>query len=323
MTLSLPATRLVEQFAWARVLVVGDVLLDEWVAGSARTLAREAPVPTVSVGYRECVPGGAGNTALNAVGLGGRVKVLTALGGDDAATTIRDEFARRGVEALCITVPGRRTVTKRRIVADRHVLARVDDGDAAPLPAEADEWIAQAVREHSRTVDAVLVADYGAGVCAGQAVRGAVAEICRDKPVLIDSHDLRSWSGVKPAMVTPNWGEAALLLDSSVEAAGVGRVKHVIRQAPSLRAATGSAATVVTLDADGAVLIDAQGAHHVPARTVDEAHSAGAGDTVSAALALGLALNADRRVALEVAVTAATVVVSLDPPVILVGGSAR
>lgn len=309
MTLGPGLTRLVEQFGWARVLVLGDVILDEWLLGSCTNVAREAPVPTVSVRYRDGVPGGAGNTAANVAALGGRVRLLAAVGDDPLARQLSGAVRRRGVEDSFVTCRDRRTMAKRRVVVGHQVLARFDEGDTGHLPDDLDAEVAERLEVLLPEADAVVLADYGLGTCTGPAVRDAVARVSRRVPLLVDAHDVRSWRHCAPTVVTPNWAETRQVLGIGPEIAGPARIAHLDAGRDRLLAATGSEHVVATLDGDGAVVLDSAGSRHVPTRRVAEPHSAGAGDTLSATLALGLAVGGDVTEALQVAVAAATVVV--------------
>lgn len=307
MTIRPGLSRLLDQFPWGRVLVVGDVVADEWLSGASSTIAREAPVPTVAVRYREVVPGGAGNTAVNVASLGGRAQLLTTVGDDGMGHALTEQLRRRSVNVRAVTVPGRNTVAKRRIVVGQHVVARFDEGDTGAVGEAWDAELATAVRELAAAADIVVVADYGLGTLGGPSVRAALAQC--DRPLLVDAHDVRAWAGVAPTVVTPNWDEAAAMLSVDPGLTGLARRAQVESRADVLLDATGSDHVVVTLDGDGAVLLDRDAVRHLPTRRVEVPHSAGAGDTLSAALALGLAVGAEPFESLELAVAAATVVV--------------
>jgi rfaE bifunctional protein kinase chain/domain/rfaE bifunctional protein nucleotidyltransferase chain/domain len=307
MTLRPSLNLLLDQFGWGRVLVVGDVIADEWLSGSCAHIAREAPVPTVAVRYREVVPGGAGNTAVNVAALGGRARLLTTVGTDLVGEAVTHQLERRGVEVSALEVSGRATVAKRRITVGHQVVARFDEGDTHPVGSAQDEELAERLGVLGCDADAVVVADYGLGTLAGPAVRAAVAALpC---PVLIDAHDVRTWRDAGPVVVTPNWQETSEILQVDPAVSGARRLELLESRAAHLRSATGSAYIVATLDGDGAALVDASGVRHIPTRRVDDPHSAGAGDTLAAALALGLAVGAGMADAVEVAVAAASVVV--------------
>lgn len=299
--------RLLDQFPWGRVLVVGDVVADEWLTGACGKVAREAPVPNVSIRYREVVPGGGGNTAVNVTSLGGRCVLMSALGDDAVGEAVAEQLRRRGVQEESVVVCGRHTIAKRRIVVGPQVVARFDEGDVKGLDPEADAELAGKISQYAQQADVVVVADYGLGSIEGPQVQDALAGLSR--PVLVDAHDVRRWARVRPEVVTPNWEETAGILRLDPGLTGPLRIEQVRAGADLLREATGSTYVVATLDGDGALLVAPDAVRHVPTRRVDAPHSAGAGDTLTAALALGLAVGADLTDALELAVAAATVVV--------------
>ncbi|MEI2642767.1 MAG: PfkB family carbohydrate kinase [Candidatus Nanopelagicales bacterium] len=299
--------RLLDQFPWGRVLVVGDVVADEWLTGACGKVAREAPVPNVSIRYREVVPGGGGNTAVNVTSLGGRCVLMSALGDDAVGEAVAEQLRRRGVQEESVVVCGRHTIAKRRIVVGPQVVARFDEGDVKGLDPEADAELAGKISQYAQQADVVVVADYGLGSLEGPQVQDALAGLSR--PVLVDAHDVRRWARVRPEVVTPNWEETAGILRLDPGLTGPLRIEQVRAGADLLREATGSTYVVATLDGDGALLVAPDAVRHVPTRRVDAPHSAGAGDTLTAALALGLAVGADLTDALELAVAAATVVV--------------
>ena len=299
--------RLLDQFPWRRVLVVGDVVADEWLTGACGKVAREAPVPNVSIRYREVVPGGGGNTAVNVTSLGGRCVVVSALGDDAVGEAVAEQLRRRGVQEESVVVRGRHTIAKRRIVVGPQVVARFDEGDVKGLDPESDAELAGKISQYAQQADVVVVADYGLGSLEGPQVQDALAGLSR--PVLVDAHDVRRWARVRPEVVTPNWEETAGILRLDPGLTGPLRIEQVQAGADLLREATGSTYVVATLDGDCALLVAPDAVRHVPTRRVDAPHSAGAGDTLTAALALGLAVGADLTDALELAVAAATVVV--------------
>lgn len=305
-------TRLVGQFPRARVLVVGDVVLDEWIEGTCSTVSREAPVPAVDVGRRENLPGAAANTAVNVASLGGQVRLLSVVGDDEPGRRLLHELHRAGVDAsACVVAPARATRTKSRLVAGRQVVARFDEGQTWPVDAGTDGLLAERLDELATDVDIVVIADYAGGATTGRALHAAAAGVARARPLLVDAHDLAGWRHVHPSVVTPNWVEVGRVLGGwAGDSAPTGRVEAVLAAGQRLLGRTGAESAVVTLDADGAVVLSRSAPpRHVPTRPVPDPHTAGAGDTLAAALALGLAVGADLARAAEVAVAAGTIVV--------------
>ena len=310
------------------ILVIGDVMLDGWWSGAIERLCREAPAPVVDVATREFAPGGAANTAMNLAALGARVSVAGIIGTDDAGATLRRKLESAGIDVRHLhSHPDMVTTTKIRISSGGQVMLRIDDS-AKAVPADALAALASSVRTAVEHQDAVLVCDYGTGVLAGP-VRVALEEALtagaalaagtaeegtavgtESRPLtVVDAHDPRPWAGLRPDLVTPNAQEAARLLDLRLPD-GPGRVEAVTRHRDALLAATGARSVVVTLDKDGTVLFAADGGtHRTWARPAAEKQASGAGDTFVAALTLARSAGLPLTTSLDLAQTAADVVV--------------
>jgi D-beta-D-heptose 7-phosphate kinase / D-beta-D-heptose 1-phosphate adenosyltransferase len=307
---------LLANLADERIVVVGDAVLDAWLSGPADRLCREAPVPVVTVDRRVTAPGGAANTAANAAALGADVTFVSFVGEDDDAAALRAALAAHGVgDSALLEVPGRRTQAKRRILVDGQVLARFDEGDTGEPTEQVQQDLADALAlalaAPDGGVDArvVLVADYGAGTLSVR-VRERLSALRDEHDLLlvVDAHDVRSWRDVRPTAVTPNWQEAADLLGISAGVAD--RAACIEEHADALLAASGASVVVVTLDEDGAVLLE----HDRPpyrayTARVDRPAATGAGDSFAAAFTLALGAGADAITAVEIGVAAASVVV--------------
>jgi rfaE bifunctional protein kinase chain/domain/rfaE bifunctional protein nucleotidyltransferase chain/domain len=301
-----------------RVVVLGDTVLDQWMTGPSRRLSREAPVPVVEVDHTRGSPGAAANTAANLAALGARTELVSVLGDDPDAATVRELLAGFGVgTAGVVTVPGRPTAAKRRVLADEALVARFDTAPRDPLTADARGAVRDALRAAVEGADAVVVCDYDGGVLDAEtvALMGSLVgdpgeRGCR---LVVDAHDPARWAPARPDVITPNAGESALLLGR--ELGGPDRVAAAEAAGPDLRERSGAGAVVVTLDRDGALLLpDPAGeerapAHRTFARPAPEANTCGAGDTFTAALVLALAAGTPLPTAVELAQAASDVVV--------------
>lgn len=297
------------------ILVIGDVMLDGWWSGSIERLCREAPAPVVDIQSRESVPGGAANTAMNLAALGAKVSVAGIIGTDDAGDDLRGQLAAAGIDVQHLqSHPDMVTTTKIRISSGGQVMLRLDDS-ARSVPADALDALAASVRAAVERQDAVLVCDYGTGVVADP-VRTALTDVLgsgtagKDRPlVVVDAHDPRAWAALQPDLVTPNSQETARLLDRKLPE-GQERVEAVAAEAESLLQGTGARAVVVTLDRDGTVLLTPDGVRHRTwARPAAEKQASGAGDTFVAALTLARAAGLPLTASLDLAQSAADVVV--------------
>ena len=298
------------------VVVVGDLLLDEYLHGGAARVAREAPVPAVTVTRTEGVPGGAGNLAANLAALGAHVKVVGVVGDDEAGSTLRNALRNAAVDDSCVvTEPGRRTIVKRRLVADGQLIARFDEGDrTAPSPKILAE-IGRHARRLERHADAVVVSDYGYGTVGEPVVRALALARRRGRGVLtVDAHDPAVFAALRPTAVTPSFSEIALLLPERVrDVDGPARADAVREASALLHEATGADIVAVTLDRDGTVVCEQdRPPYRTWTRPVPHSRACGAGDSYTAGLTLALAAGASTTEAAELAQAAAAVVTGRD-----------
>ena len=165
---TLSATRVrraLATFPRARVLVVGDLILDEFIWGQVSRISPEAPVPVVEVSSRSSMPGGAANVARNVRSLGGQVFVAGVVGEDRAGQTLVDELRQLRIQVDGVFVdPSRPTTIKTRVIAHRQQVVRVDTEAQAPISRPLAVRLLGAVRARMAQVDAVIIEDYGKGV---------------------------------------------------------------------------------------------------------------------------------------------------------------
>jgi len=300
-----------ERFRDRTVIVVGDALLDSWLLGTPHRLCREAPVPVVDIARVEYAAGGGANTAVNVAALGARSILVTAIGADADAESLRRCLAEAGVELRVAVVPQRPTVSKRRLVADGQILVRFDEGvPPPPLTCATRRAMCDAFTDVMDEADAVVVCDYGAGVLDAQ-MRNWLTTIRHRIPLLvIDAHDLSRWAPVCPTAVTPNFEEARRLLNGDAGEAPADRVAWAGRVAHRLLEGARARIVAVTLDVDGSVVLERRAPpHRTYAEPAPSSQTAGAGDAYLAALTLALASGADPPIAAETAQLAATAAV--------------
>jgi rfaE bifunctional protein nucleotidyltransferase chain/domain/rfaE bifunctional protein kinase chain/domain len=282
----------------ARIVVVGDALLDVDLVGTASRLTPDAPVPVVEDVDRRERPGGAALAAVLAASLGAEVVLVTPMADDEGADRLRALLAGR-VQLIAIPATSG-TAVKQRIRVGDHSVARLDSGGAVStfgaLPAEAAEAI--------RDAAAVLVADYGRGTTSAPDVRAALS--AARGPVVWDPHPRGADPVPSTRLVTPNGGEAArVALAAGVDVAGDG-LAAVRARAQALLAHWGVGAVAVTLGSRGALLSYGEGAPMVvPAVAVSGGDPCGAGDSFAAAVTVALAGGAVTGEAVTTAVAAA------------------
>ena len=286
--------------AGARVLVVGDVMLDRYLFGDASRISPEAPVPVVLVSREEARPGGAANVARNCVALGARAHLLSVIGDDEPGRVLAGLIDSAGVRAGLYRDPRMSTTVKLRVIARQQQLVRIDF-ETPP----SSEVLATKLAEFEQALadcDAVILSDYGKG---GLAHIERMIALARDagKPVLVDPKG-DDWSRYRGAsMVTPNLAELREVAGGWKDDAGLER------RAQELRAALDLDALLVTRSERGMSLFRAAGVRHVPAEAREVYDVSGAGDTVIAALGVMVAAGATLEAAMDVANRAAGIVV--------------
>ena len=291
-----------QRLARARVLVVGDAMLDRYWFGAVERISPEAPVPVVAVQREEDRVGGAANVALNVRSLGAQATLLSVAGNDAAAHTLRQLLADADVDTALAQQEGLRTIVKLRVVGRAQQLIRLD------FESQPDATVLQRLRSDFETAlplhDVVLLSDYGKGALAEAAGLIALARAA-GKPVLVDpkGRDYTRYAGA--SVLTPNRAEMAQAAGAWTDEA------DLANRARTLRASLDLAALLVTRAEDGMSLFDGQSeALHVPAQARQVFDVTGAGDTVIAALASLLAAGLSLREAVPWANRAGGIVVS-------------
>ena len=301
------AAALLDAMRGRRVLVVGDVMLDEFLWGRVSRISPEAPVPVVEVARQSFHLGGSGNVAANVRALGGRAALVGLVGDDAAGARVREALRAAGIEArLVVSDEGRPTTVKTRIVAHSQQVVRADREDASDVTGRAAAAIREALREELAGSDALVVSDYQKGVVSAALLRQALPLARRRHvSVLVDPklRHFRLYRGV--TVVTPNQLEAeqatGLRLGSERElAAGGRRILSLLR----------CRAALVTRGEHGLSLFErGRPPLHVKAAAREVFDVTGAGDTVIAAMSLAVAAGATLPEAAALANLAAGVVV--------------
>lgn len=298
--LGLNAAMLAEKLAAARVLVVGDVMLDRYWFGDVSRISPEAPVPVAKIARSEERAGGAANVARNIAGLGGKASILSVVGDDEAANALEALLVRDGIATSLKRDANISTTVKLRVVARQQQLIRLDFEDAPSHEILADKLqeFADIVGEH----DVVILSDYGKGglTHVEEMIRLARAA---GKPVLIDpkGDDYSKYAGA--TLLTPNRSEFR-------QVAGSWRDEDTLtRKAQDLREELNLDALLVTRSEEGMTLFRAEGALHQPTLAREVYDVSGAGDTVIGTLGLALAAGMTLPVAMSLANAAAGVVV--------------
>lgn len=297
----------IERLAAGRVLVVGDVMIDHYVTGRVQRVSDEAPVPIVHVASERWTAGGAANVAANIAALGGRATLVGLTGGDPAASTLASILSAMSdrIEVDLVTEPGRPTTIKTRYLGGQHQIVRVDREQATPAARIVEDRLIAALEDLPEDCGAIMLSDYGKGALTDRVLAAAMAAAKKaGVPVIVDPKrtDWSAYSGA--TVITPNRKELQL-------------ATGVVCASDDECAAAAAAAMQVT-GADILLTRSEQGmslyrAGETPLNLSAKAREvfdvSGAGDTVAATVALGLAAGLSPETAMQAANVAAGIVV--------------
>src|SRR5215208_405495 len=288
------------------IVVLGDVMLDEFVWGDVTRISPEAPVPVVDVRRESVHLGGAANVLANLVALGARGSVVGVVGNDRTGERLRVGLRELGTHDDSLIVDETRpSTTKTRIIAHSQLVVRADRESRIRVSANIEEKILSCLKDELKRADAFVVSDYDKGVVTPKILREILPIAYEKVPVLVDPK-LRNFNFYRPAtLVTPNHFEALRMSDSEdTSDDGSHQAAKVIREK------LGCDAVLITRGARGMILLGADGEPVYVETAAREVYDVtGAGDTVIATLAGALASGATMLEAASLANHAAGIVV--------------
>ena len=300
-------TFVVDKIHACKILVVGDVMLDKYYFGEVTRISPEAPVPIAHVLEVKETLGGAANVAHNLALLGCRTSIVAQVGRDNHGETFLYKLKTRGVDFSGVIETSKPTTTKIRVISGHQQMIRLDFEDAAEIFGDDEKILLENFFSRLDEVDAVIISDYGKGVCTEKICREIIGT-CRSakKFVVVDpkGDDWQKYRGA--TFITPNLKEFNAILPkkiSNVDAQIESAARKVIDEF-NLRG------LIVTRSAEGLTVVDDEKISHVKARAQEVFDVSGAGDTVIAVFALALAGGLDSASAAYLANTAAGVVVA-------------
>lgn len=297
---------LVERLRSARVLVVGDVMLDEYLLGEVSRISPEAPVPVLEVRSHDWRLGGAANAAANIQALGGTAALVGVVGKDETASVLAEQLAQQRITSSLVTDVERPTSKKTRIVAQQQQIVRVDQEKRHAVAGGVVDQLKRSIDARIRDVHAVVLSDYAKGVITHEVARHAIASARKvGIPVVVDpkQRDFTVYAGA--TVITPNLHELEAAVTDHA------RPLDVERAATGLLSRLEGAALLVTRSADGMTLFrEGLPPVHAPAQAKEVFDVTGAGDTVVATIALGLGAKLAIEQAIELASIAAAISVS-------------
>lgn len=297
----------VERLKDARILCVGDLMLDCFVYGHVDRISPEAPIPVLRIEREVSMLGGAGNVVRNIVGLGAQVEFVSVVGSDPAGREVTELVGKLdGVEPHLLVERQRQTTMKRRFVAGSQQLLRADLETVAPISDASVDDILRLVEAAIADCGALVLSDYAKGVLTARGIQAMIAAARRaGKPVIVDPKgaDFTRYRGA--TLLTPNRREMGDAMQMAVD--GDDGVEKVSRQVIDKCGVEG---VVCTRGAEGMSVVPASGAvEHIPAAAREVFDVSGAGDTVVATLAASIASSLSWTDAARLANVAAGIVV--------------
>ena len=277
-----------ERFNQTRILIIGDVMIDEYLTGDADRISPEAPVPIVKVESEKLLVGGAGNVARNITALRGQACLVGVRGSDPAGRTLEHCLHEDRIVFSLLSLDNRPTTVKTRVLARQQQVLRIDRENIAPLPADDIRAILTLAAEYLSDCGAVVVSDYGKGIVSSafmQGLREMIKKSRRKIPVLVDPkpQNFTLYKGV--SILTPNARETGesvhMPVKSPDEIIAAGQTIMKKLKCPHL---------LTTLGGNGMAVFESPDTiWHIPTSARQVFDVTGAGDTVIATLALGMA----------------------------------
>jgi D-beta-D-heptose 7-phosphate kinase / D-beta-D-heptose 1-phosphate adenosyltransferase len=290
----------------SRVLVVGDLMIDRYVWGDVERISPEAPVPVVRVARRSERPGGAGNVAMNIIGLGAQASLLGFVGNDEDGRTLQALLLEAGVEAKTVAVPGHPTTAKLRIIGGQQQMLRLDTELAAPYPEAPYSQLLAAVDSSVASSDVVVLSDYAKGVLTEKVCHYAIqAARSHGVPVLVDPKQ-RSFARYRGATtICPNLHELYLASGASTH-----ELDAILAAGQAMVAGLDLHYMTATMSDKGIAVLRRDSIFIAPAAAARQVFDvSGAGDTVMATLALVLCSGMEIEMGVQLANVAAGIVV--------------
>jgi len=300
-------SRYIDKFPGTRILVIGDIIMDEYIWGDVSRISPEAPVPVVDVREETKMLGGAANVINNIVSLGGKAILCGVIGDDPTGSEILDRLRPVGsITDGIIVEAGRPTSIKTRIIAHNQQVVRFDRESRQPIRDESIEKLLRIVQERREEIGSIVVADYGKGVISAPLMKG-LRNLLLDTEVSLavdpKTGNFDCYHGVH--VITPNHHEAGAF--SRIE---IVDQETLIRAGRQMQEELACGTVLVTQGKDGMTLFEKNGEiSHIPTVAKKVFDVTGAGDTVISTFCLGLASGMDMKSAAVISNIAAGIVV--------------
>jgi len=299
---------IIDDIAGQPILVIGDIMLDRFIYGSVDRISPESPVPVLSIKREDLMLGGAGNALANLAGLNAKPHIISVIGDDDAAESLKQQCQTLdiSIEGL-ITDKTRPTTQKTRYLAGHQQMLRADSERKTPINDEVADTIKKAINVHIPNVKAVILSDYNKGLLREDIIAHTVeAAKQADIPVIVDpkGQNFAKYKGA--TAITPNKKE----LSEATKGANVETEQQITDAARLLIQECGIKAVIATRSKDGMSVIEKNEITHYRSADIEVYDVSGAGDTVIATIAASMAAGGDLKQAAALANIAGSIVVT-------------
>jgi D-beta-D-heptose 7-phosphate kinase/D-beta-D-heptose 1-phosphate adenosyltransferase len=304
---SLRVKEILNRFREARILVVGDIMMDRFIWGKVTRISPEAPVPVVLVERETFLLGGASNVVNNIHSLGGGVSLCGVTGDDEMGRRIAKELTRKGVDIRGLMVEeGRQTTAKTRIIAHHQQIVRIDREMTEPPKSSTFRGLSRFIDDNLRHFDGIVLSDYGKGLLTKDLIRTVIHRASESKKFVMVDPKVKNFFFYRGAtVITPNTAEASSAAGISIT--GLPSLKRVGK---ALLKRLRCAALVITRGEEGMALFEADQEPYLVSTVAKEVFDVtGAGDTVIGTMSLAMAAGAGVREAATLANHAAGIVV--------------
>lgn len=293
-------TKIVEKFKNKKIAVIGDLMLDTFIFGDTDRISPEAPVPVVLVSHEINVPGGAGNVANNIMSLGGDVSVYGLLGIDSAGNTLIDYFKKNSIDISgIIKDQNRHTIQKNRVISRSQHVVRIDREIFQYIESHLEKELLAKIKDRIKEWDMIVIADYMKGLLTGRLIV-KIIDLARqfNKLIIADT---------KPKHA-PFFKNVYLLTPNKKEAQEMSGIEYTEESGKKIQKKL-NCNVLVTQGSEGMMLFEKNKVFHISSKAKEVYDVSGAGDTVSAVLALSLASGATLEESSVIANHAAGIVV--------------
>ncbi|MEW6008713.1 MAG: D-glycero-beta-D-manno-heptose-7-phosphate kinase [Candidatus Omnitrophota bacterium] len=284
--------QIIDNFNKAKILVIGDLILDKFIWGEVERISPEAPVPVVVQNRQSFMPGGASNVANNLSSLEAKeVFMVGVIGADSEGAKLKQELARRGVNTSGIfSEHGRPTTLKTRIVAHHQQVVRLDYEKTEPIRKSTVKAIVNFTKRHLKDVDAIIIEDYGKGVICSEVLGPIISLAKREKKIItVDPKEDHFKYYHNVTAITPNLKEACIASGWKIK-----ENSDITKMGKYMMPQFNLSALLITMGERGMRLFERNGkVHHIDTVAQEVFDVSGAGDTVIGAFTLSLAAGAD------------------------------